>query len=190
MSKRNRSAARDADALAAIEKAARREDALIQARLDEQQERFDAEASALHHEVELAIAEEKDQRAQQQLEAEAIRLQDYRDQVVTAAVSSQAIAPQFARFIGGTSKQEIDAAIEQAKASTAEILDEIAGARPDAASAHLRDAQGRFIAEQPVAERGLPTGLSAEQAKNMTLQDWARVRGQYINNTTDRGLFS
>ncbi len=70
-------------------------------------------------------------------------METYRQTTVAAAVSSEEMAPQFAAMITGSSKEEIDAKVEQAKAATAEILAEVAGQQPGQTAE--QDEQDQFI---------------------------------------------
>jgi hypothetical protein len=163
----------DTEALAA------REDAQLREVIRAADARNEAESAAMRRDFQRFLDEEKALRARHQAEREELQVLSYRDTAVAQAVSSQAIAPQFASFINGTTREQVDAQLAQARESTQEILNEVAGARP----------QVDVPTEQPVVDRGLPAGLSAEQAANMTFQDWARVRGQFIGSG-DAGLFS
>jgi hypothetical protein len=102
--------------------------------LAEQEERFAAQEAATAQRFEQLLAEERNQRAADRLEAEVQVLDNYRAQVVAAAVSSKSVAPQLIDFIQGTSKDEIDASAALAVQKTNEILAEVAGRRSHPAS--------------------------------------------------------
>jgi hypothetical protein len=154
---------------AAAETAAR-EEALTRAFLLEQEERHQAESAAMRQQFEQALAEERNLRAQQRLEAQAEALELYRQQAIAQATSAKTLAPQFVPFITGSSKEEIDAKIAQAKASTAEILTEVTPAEQPAAQP--RHELGRF------ASAPQPQELTAEQIKAMPWEEYAALRQQ------------
>jgi hypothetical protein len=142
--------------------------------LADQEERFQAQSADQRQRVEALLADQRRQLAQDRLERQAQELEMYRQTAVTAAVNAREIAPQFVPFIGGSSHEEVDASIAQVKAATAEILTEVAG---------QQDAQQLSQTPQQPAVPG-------EQIdwEHLSLEDWAGVRGQYIN-TTAQGLF-
>lgn len=154
--------------------AAVQEERLLRIMLADQEERFQAQSDAQRQRVEALMAEERSQLAQDRLERQAQVRETYRQTVIAQAVSSKLIAPQFVPFITGSSKEEIDAKVEQAKLATAEILAEVAG---------QQDAQ-------PSSAPQVVPGDQGEQIdwEHLSLEDWARVRGRYVN-TTARGLF-
>jgi hypothetical protein len=179
MSKKNRNGVQDAKALEAFE------DAEVRALLAEQEARMEIRQEQDRQRAERLLAEARQQLAADRLEAEAGALALYREQAIAQA--AEGVAPQFAPFIIGSTREEIDAAIERAKVATAEILTELAGTGQPATSSVAstqRDELGRFIpGEQQPAEQ------SAEiDWEHLSLEDWAKVRGQYIHNT-DRRLF-
>lgn len=140
----------------------------------------------------------KQELARDRLEAQAADLDAYRQQTVAHATSSKTIAPQFVPFIMGTSREEIDAQIEQAKASTAEIAAEITGQIHPQGDVHLqaRDAAtGLYIpAEQP-ANGYLPSGMTVEEIAaaangSLDMTMYTRMRDRLGFANSDAGLFS
>lgn len=167
MSKQNRNAQADADALAAIE------DAEVRAQLAELDARMEVRQEQDRQHAQRLLDQSRQQLAADRLEAQAEALETYRQRAIAQAARS--IAPQFVPFITGSSREEIDAAIDQAKAATAEILAEVA-----TSPGQQRDELGRFAsAEQQEAD--------AIDLEHISLEDWARVRGQFIR-TSDRGI--
>jgi hypothetical protein len=181
MSKRSREAAQAAE-----------EDRPIRIMLAEQDANWEAQHAANAQRTERLLSEERRQLATDRLERQAQELETYRHQAITAALSAKTLAPQVADMIPTdlATREQVDAAVQLGIDKTAEILAEVAGQREGELPVQARGPNGQFIpAPQPIpGDRGLPAGMSAEQAENMTLEDWARVRGQYMR-TTDRGLF-
>jgi hypothetical protein len=164
------------------------EAAEIQARIFDLETRIEAGQAEQSRQLEAMLAEERSARAQEKLEAEALALVNYRERMVRQAVATQSIAPQFVDFIRGTSKEEIDAAVEHAKAATAEILEEVAGQGAPTE-------QFTRTTQQPMPrDRGLPAGLSAEEIQKaqdgtLSLQDYAALRSRLGLGKQDNGLF-
>lgn len=143
--------------------AAERADAELHALLAEQDARWQVRQEQDRARTQQILAEAKQQDAKDRLEAEAVQVENYRATAVAQATSSKTIAPQFLAFINATSKEGIDAQIEQAKYATAEIVSELVGqGEPTVQS---RDEYtGQFIPQQPqVADRHLPAGMYEEE---------------------------
>ena len=150
-----------------------------------------------HRESRLAAAleQERSECAQERLEAEATKLETYRQTTVAAAVSSEEMAPQFAAMITGSSKEEIDAKVEQAKAATAEILAEVAGQQPGQTAE--QDEQDQFIPAPQSAvpdDQYLPPGLTPEEQQaaedgSLSLRDYAALRSRLRLAGRDVGIF-
>lgn len=155
------------------------EDAATRVLLAEVEARFEARERHDRQRAHQLLAEERSARARERLEREALQLQTYRDVAIAQAVSAKNVAPQFVPFITGSSKAEIDASIAQAKAATAEILVEVSGQAP--AAGQPRDELGRYVVQE---HSNPPMDL-----ENISLEDWAKVRGQFISSTSDRGIF-
>jgi hypothetical protein len=89
----------------------------------------------------------KQELARDRLEAEAVDVENYRATAVAQATAAKSIAPQFIPFIGGASREDIDAAVALAQAKTAEIVAEIAGQGEPGVQG--RDAvTGRYVSQQ------------------------------------------
>jgi hypothetical protein len=120
MSKKSEAANRQAAAALAAEAETRQA-------LFEWDQRMDRQAELDRQHRDQILAEARNQRALDKLEAEAVELENYRQQIVAQAASSKSVAPQLLNFIAGSSKPEIDASLEQARQATAEIAAEVAG---------------------------------------------------------------
>lgn len=131
--------------------------------------------------------EREQEKAMVKLEREALELANYATTQVSKALNDKTIAPQFARFINGTSKDVIDAQIVDAMEATAEIVAEVAGQQ----------------AAQPAPRRGVGTNSGpssigsvtevTEEAvdyTNLTLKDYIeKVRPSLQIDKRDNGIF-
>jgi hypothetical protein len=107
--------------------AAAREDAEMRMRIFELDERMEARREQDRRDHRQLVADIRQRFAQDHLDAAAEELGEYRVRAVREALRSGDVAPQFGSFITGSSKEEIDAAVERARAATAEILAELSG---------------------------------------------------------------
>jgi hypothetical protein len=167
----------------------------LRAALLAEDERHQAEAAAMRRDLQRFVYEEKALRERQQAEREALKVLSYRDAAVAQAVSNQTIAPQLASFVNGTTREQVDAALEQARRATEEILVEVAGARPQVEQPR-DETTGRYVpAEQPVADRGLPAGISdaelrAAQNGSLDMRTYLQMRERLHVGQRDAGLFA
>jgi hypothetical protein len=140
------------------------------------------------------LAEAQQELARDRLEAEAEGLENYRATAVAQAVSSKSVAPQFVPFIDGTSREQIDASIERARAATAEIAAEISGQTTTTPAAERpRDVTGRFIAEPP-GDQYLPAGMTADeyakaQSGSLDMTTYVAMRDRLGLGHRDAGIF-
>jgi hypothetical protein len=169
------------------------EDAATRVLLAEVEARFEAREQHDRQRAQQLLAAERSELAHERLEAQAEALATYRATVVAQVQSSKQVAPQFLEFIDGTSREAIDNAAHLAALKTAEIMAEVAGQRQG--SEQPRDEQGRFAQQQPIGERGLPAGLTADEmakveAGTYSLEDHARMRDRVGLGHRDAGLFN
>jgi len=172
------------------------EDRLIRVMLAEQEANWEAQHTAYTERMKQKLAEERQQLAQDRLERQAEQLAVYRQQAIAAAVASKEIAPQFVEFITGTSHEEIDAAVDLAKAKTLEILAELAGQQQSEGPLAAYQAASNELqyAEEQARERGLPQGLTAEERQaaedgSLSLRDYAALRSRLGIAGRDVGIF-
>lgn len=126
------------------------------------------------------------ERAQLKLEREALELQNYIATEVARAVKDKEMAPQFVDFINGTSKEQVDAQIEVAKAKTAEILSEVTGQQQAA-----QRQQGVSTASGP-SSMGSVTEVTDQPVDftKLTLKDYVeKVRPKLQIDRRDNGIF-
>ena len=188
------------NAQADAEAQAAREDAQLREFIAAADARNQAESDEQRRQINALLAEEKTLRARQQAERDALQVLSYLDQAVAAAVSAKEIAPQFVRFINGTTREQVDAQLAQARESTEEILAEVAGvagARPQVEQP--RDAQtGRYVSteqQQPVADQRLPQGITdaelrAAQNGTLDMSTYLQLRQRLHVGQSDAGLFA
>lgn len=134
-------------------------------------------------------AERENERALLAKEREFNELQQYRAEQLAA--KDDEIAPQFHRFITGNNKEEIDAAIAQAVASSAEIAQQF----QQAVSQNRQRQVGTVPSGLPPvdAQGGLQGGektFSAEELAQMDMATYAKNRHLFIGNSgsNNRGL--
>lgn len=121
-------------------------------------------------------------------------LVDYRNSRLTAAADAKEIAPQFHNFIVGETKEQIDAAIEQAKIATASIAEELQQA------AQARAAQPRGVSATGYSAFGPMEGVlgqktyTPEDINNMTMAEYSEFRQKTgiasSEASRNRGIFS
>lgn len=87
----------------------------------------ETDRNELSRQLEEMRREREQEKAALKLEREALELANYATTAVSDALNKKLIAPQFARFINGTSREVIDAQIQDAIDATAEIVEEVAG---------------------------------------------------------------
>lgn len=171
----------------------------------EQQERLEQEWNSRFESIE---AEKEQERALREKERQFNDLKDYAQAQVSA--NEDKIAPQLRNFIGGNSREEIDASIARAIEATEGILAEMQQALPQTQQAFQQDISQQaapvqqFAPAQPPAVPGTrstaPVGqdpavqfqtLTQEQIANMPMDQYAKLRGQLGigGQSQSRGLF-
>ena len=162
---------------------------LLEQRQSEWQKQL-AEVQAAQDAKMAEIAQQQElQQAMWAKEREMAALQIYLREAVAA--ESDNIAPELLDFIGGNTKEEVDASIERVKEKTAAIVE------------GMRQAQQQQRAGMPgvspsggatAITPGLDTGdrqLTPDDIKGMSMQDFARLRQQagIANAGGGRGIF-
>jgi hypothetical protein len=124
-------------------------------------------------------------RALIRLEHEALELQSYINQQVTAALNDHSMAPQFVDFITGYSTAEVDASIALAQEKTAEIASELQGQQ--APAPRPRGVSTNF----GPSSMGSRTEVEGEtpDVRGLSLRDFIRNRDKLIPKGKDQGLF-
>jgi DNA repair exonuclease SbcCD ATPase subunit len=142
---------------------------LLEAKLRETNDTWEERFSKLQ-------AERDQERALADKERAYNELVDYRNEKLAAAAAAREIAPQFHSFITGDSREQIDAAIEQAKLATASIAAELAE------SAQARPQQVRGVSPTGYAALGPLDGAmgqksyTSEDINNMSMKEYAEFR--------------
>lgn len=133
------------------------------------------------------MQEERDrEKALREKEAEFNGLNEYRNQRLLAEAEN--IAPQLQGFVRGNTQQEIDAAIEQAKVASQDIVQEF-----QSRTVGLQ----RQLAPPPTGAPGASTldpmspqpqteTYSAEQLRSMSMEEYAARRNEMLNATSQR----
>src|ERR1700741_822805 len=135
---------------------------------------------------------ERDQeRALATKEREYNDLVDYRNAQLQASAND--IAPQFHSFIAGDSKEQIDAAIANAKAATQSIFDEVAAARQQQTPQQRGVSPTGYTALGPLDGAVGQKTYTPEDINNMSMAEYAKFRqdsGLAGNDAArSRGLF-
>jgi hypothetical protein len=140
----------------------------------------------LSQQLEQMRREREQEKAQLKLEREVLELANYATTQVSKALNEKTIAPQFARFINGTTKEVIDQQIEEAKEATAEILAEVAGQQ-----AQSQQRRGVSTANGP-SQMGSVSEVESEPLDytKLSLKDYIeKVRPQLQIDKSDGGIF-
>lgn len=188
----------DADALAKVksdERKARKEaekdmtakEILEQRERDWERQR-EQDRNELTQQLEAMRREREQEKAQLKLEREVLDLQNYATTAVSKALNEKTIAPQFARFINGTSKEVIDQQIVDAMEATAEIVAEVAGQQAAVQPAPRR---GVSVNNGP-SSIGSMTEVTEEAVDytNLSLKDYIeKVRPSLQIDKRDNGIF-
>jgi colicin import membrane protein len=187
---------REAEALKAqrdADRKAKREaekDLSAKERLELREAEWERQREADRNELQEQLAqmrrEREQEKAQLKLEREVLELANYATTEVSRALNEKTIAPQFARFINGTTKEIIDRQIEEAKEATAEILAEVAGQQ-----AQSQQRRGVSTANGP-SQMGSVSEVESEPLDytKLSLKDYIeKVRPQLQIDKQDGGIF-
>jgi len=179
-----------------LEEQRQQEEQEAQKQQEEQRKQEEAELTELQRlqkqqeELQQQFEQEQQQRKQQEImlqkERELNALNEYKQQRVHEA--QEEIAPQFLDYVQGDSPEEIDQAIETAKAKTAEIMTEFQQAQQSQRQA----AQGVRATAPPVGPAEGFTGertFSLEEIQAMTPSEYAKYRGQLQQAAKQGGLY-
>ena len=130
--------------------------------------------------------EQAQEKAALTLEREALQLQNYITTAVGQAVRDHTIAPQFVRFINGTSREQVDQQIADAVTATEEILAEVAGQQAPPPQRGVSTASGP-------SSMGTNTEVTTEPLDytKLSLKDYIeKVRPNLQIDQRDSGIFS
>jgi len=138
------------------------------------------------------LQQERDnERALAAKEREYNDLVDYRNAQLQANAND--IAPQFHNFIAGSTKEQIDSAIAQAKAATQSIFDEVAAARQQQTPQQRGVSTTGYTALGPLDGQMGQKTYTPEDINNMSMAEYAEFRqksGLAGNDAArSRGLF-
>lgn len=160
---------------------------LVEKRQQEWQAQLEATRAEQAAQLAAIQEQQKLQQAMWEKEREMAALQIYiRDAV---AAEQDNIAPELLDFIGGNTKEEVDASIQRVKDKTAAIVE---GMR-QAQIAHRAGMPGTAPSAGATGlTPGLDTGsqqLSAEDIKNMSMADFAALRQKTGMGSMGQGIF-
>jgi hypothetical protein len=171
------------DAAAAAERERQEAEAAAEkARKEEGMEAKDLIAQ-VRAEMEQKIASERDERerawALLEKEREFTQLSEWRSQRLAAEDVRNEIAPSMLRFVSGTTPEEIEASIANAKAATSETLAEIQAAQQQQWNA-MPGVSPRAPAMGPIEQQPGQRSYSPDEIKAMSMAEWQRVRPQML----------
>lgn len=162
-------------------------------RLDLREQEWERQRQEDRNELLAQMEQMRQERAQEQaqtaLERSVLQLQNYITTKVGQAVSDHLIAPQFVRFINGTSQEQVDGQIADAITATEEILAEVAGQQQSTAPP-VRS--GVSTASGP-SSMGSNTEVTSEPLDytKLSLKDYIeKVRPSLQIDQRDAGIFS
>lgn len=100
------------------------------------------------------------------------------------------IAPELLDYIGGNTKEEIDASIQMAKDKSAQIVASIQQAQIAQRAAMPGVSPAGFAPLGPIDAQGGQKQLTPEDIRDMSMADYAKMRGQLgVAGSGGRGLF-
>lgn len=176
---------------------------------EEQQRRLQEEASAKDLVDQANQKWEREfQQLNQTLESERIlrqkeqefhQLNNYKTMRVTQEIEAQNIAPQFADLVRGNTPEEIEVSIWQMGLKTAEIAAEVGASNPPPPPGRQIPAALTPSGQPPIDMAGQAAGggertFSVDELRDMPIEDYAQIRGQLLNATSqrvrDHGLYA
>lgn len=123
-------------------------------------------------------------------EREFAELQQYRQQAMATRAAD--ILPELLEYIDGSTREDIDAALDRAAAKTDEILNNIAGA----GQATRQQQRGANITAPPVGPMDTQTdyqSISSQEIADMSISEYAQRRQQLLGgasrHVSERGLY-
>jgi hypothetical protein len=158
-------------------------------RLDLREAEWAAQREADRNEMQAELAqirrEREQEKAKMSLERQEMALKDYIRSRVAQELKDETIAPQFVKFITGFSEEEVDASIEMAKESTAEILADIAGQQTAATQR-----RGVSTATGP-SSMGSVSEVESEEPDwtKVSFRDYVKNRSHLMHEEKDQGIF-
>jgi hypothetical protein len=185
--------AKAAAELAAAQEAKRAAEAEMDARtlLEQKEREWEERLNQTQSTFEQRLAEferqKEEERAILEKERQFASLQAYTQSRL--AQETDNIAPQFLDYIHGNSEQEIDAAIEVAKAKSAEIAQHVQSIAQQAPAPRGASVTG-YAPVGPIEVEGGTRKFSPDDIKNMSMSEYAKYRNSFgtaRNNTG--GLF-
>lgn len=125
-------------------------------------------------------------------EQEFNNLRSYAQTLVQTALANNEIAPELADFVGGNTKEEIDASLDIVKAKSDAIVQNIAQAQVQARAAMKGVSATGYSTTGPMDTNQTHQQYSVEDLKNMPMSEWAKIRGNLIPASSqgqNRGLY-
>lgn len=162
---------------------------LLERRTAEQAEelaRYKAEQDARFAQIATERAAEQ---ATLSKEREFVALQAFTNQAVDAAKAD--IAPQLLQYIGGNTEAEVTASIEQAKATSQELVTAMKQAQQAATAQQRGVSPTGFTPTGPLDTLDQTRQVSAQDIAQMTMAEYAEFRKKagIGGNTQNRGLY-
>lgn len=182
--------AKAAAELAAAQEAQRAAEAEMDARtlLEKKEREWEERLTQTQSSFEQRLAEferqKEEERAVLEKERQFASLQAYTQSRLSA--ESDNIAPQFLDYIHGNSEQEIDAAIETAKAKSAEIAQHVQSIAQQAPAPRGASVTG-YAPVGPIEVEGGTRKFSAEDIKNMDMATYAKYRNSFGTSRNNTG---
>lgn len=137
-------------------------------------------------------AERARERALLEKEREYNDLNAYRNSRVQAEVDARNIVPQFAVFIGGNTREEVETAIDLAKIKTEELVTEINAAQstPPPTPRPTLPMSGMPAVDMPggggILGQGEQITITPEEIRNMSMAEFAEHRNQLLGAASER----
>lgn len=162
---------------------------LLARKEQEWQSQLESVRQAQEERINTLQAEREQERALLEKEREFASLQAYTQSRL--AEESDSIAPQFHDFISGRTQQEIDQAIEVAKAKSAEVASQVQAALQAARGQQRGASVTGFAPVGPMDTEGGTRQFSAQDIANMDMAEYAKYRAGLIGSgaSNNVGLF-
>ena len=154
--------------------------ALLEKKLTETNESWEARFNSLQQERELERAQAAKERAYNELV-------DYRNSQLQEHAND--IAPQMRDFVTGDTREQIDTAIARAKAATASMIEEIQAARQQQMSQMRGVSPTGYAPVGPMDTLGSQKQITPEEIAAMPMSEWAVQRQKFgLSQTRERGI--
>lgn len=136
--------------------------------------------------------ERQQERALLEKEKQFTELQAYAQQRVQAAIAENQVAPELADFVGGNTREEIDASLEFVKAKSEAIVQSVAQAQVQARAQMRGVSPTGYSTTGPMDTDPGHKTYTNEDLKNMSMQEYAKIRPSLLGAASqgqNRGLY-